>query len=149
MNSSDNNPVLTRLGCPIRRSTDHSLLAAPRGLSQLATSFIASWHQGIHRIALSSLITKFTHSHLLSTVERTQRIVIYLPYINLPICSCQRTGSCLCPKRFKPKGFSPAKIRVRVTFNHCFIEMVGLTGLEPVTLRLSSACSNQLSYRPI
>ena len=27
--------------------------------------------------------------------------------------------------------------------------MVGLTGFEPVTLRLSSACSNQLSYRPI
>jgi hypothetical protein len=25
---------------------------------------------------------------------------------------------------------------------------MGLTGLEPVTLRLSSACSNQLSYRP-
>ncbi len=28
-------------------------------------------------------------------------------------------------------------------------KIVGLTGLEPVTLRLSSACSNQLSYRPI
>jgi hypothetical protein len=28
------------------------------------------------------------------------------------------------------------------------MKMVGLTGLEPVTLRLSSACSNQLSYRP-
>ena len=26
--------------------------------------------------------------------------------------------------------------------------MVGLTGFEPVTPRLSSACSNQLSYRP-
>ena len=26
--------------------------------------------------------------------------------------------------------------------------MVGLTGLEPVTPRLSSVCSNQLSYRP-
>ena len=26
--------------------------------------------------------------------------------------------------------------------------LVGLTGLEPVTPRLSSACSNQLSYRP-
>ena len=25
---------------------------------------------------------------------------------------------------------------------------MGLTGLEPVTLRLSSACSNQLSYAP-
>jgi hypothetical protein len=30
----------------------------------------------------------------------------------------------------------------------CIIVSVGLTGLEPVTLRLSSACSNQLSYRP-
>jgi hypothetical protein len=29
-----------------------------------------------------------------------------------------------------------------------FENAVGLTGLEPVTLRLSSACSNQLSYRP-
>jgi hypothetical protein len=28
------------------------------------------------------------------------------------------------------------------------LEDMGLTGLEPVTLRLSSACSNQLSYRP-
>ena len=28
-------------------------------------------------------------------------------------------------------------------------QMVGQTGLEPVTPRLSSVCSNQLSYRPI
>jgi len=26
---------------------------------------------------------------------------------------------------------------------------MGLIGLEPMTLRLSSACSNQLSYRPV
>ena len=26
--------------------------------------------------------------------------------------------------------------------------LVGLKGFEPLTLRLSSACSNQLSYRP-
>jgi hypothetical protein len=39
---------LRQLGCPIRKSTDQCLLAAPRGLSQLTTSFIASWHQGIH-----------------------------------------------------------------------------------------------------
>ena len=31
-----------RLGFPIRASSDHGLLAAPRGLSQLATPFIAS-----------------------------------------------------------------------------------------------------------
>src|SRR5919199_271100 len=36
-------------GCPIRRSPDHSLLAAPRGLSQPSTSFIGSRCQGIHR----------------------------------------------------------------------------------------------------
>ena len=38
------------VGCPIRISTDQSLLAAPRGFSQRATSFIASWCQGIHRM---------------------------------------------------------------------------------------------------
>ena len=31
----------------IRRSTDRSLFAAPRGLSQLVTSFFGSWCQGI------------------------------------------------------------------------------------------------------
>ncbi len=38
------------MGCPIRISTDQRLLAAPRGFSQRATSFIASWCQGIHRM---------------------------------------------------------------------------------------------------
>ena len=42
------------VGCPIRRSSDQSLLAAPQGLSQRATSFIASWRQGIHQMPLLS-----------------------------------------------------------------------------------------------
>ena len=29
------------------------------------------------------------------------------------------------------------------------MQVVGLIGFEPMTLRLSSACSNQLSYRPM
>ena len=41
------------VGCPIQISTDQRLLAAPRGFSQRATSFIASWCQGIHRMPLS------------------------------------------------------------------------------------------------
>ena len=41
------------VGFPIRISTDQSLLAAPRGFSQRATSFIASWCQGIHRMPFS------------------------------------------------------------------------------------------------
>ena len=44
------------VGCPIRISTDQSLLAAPHGFSQRATSFIASWCQGIHRMPLSRSI---------------------------------------------------------------------------------------------
>ena len=41
-----------RVGFPIRKSADQSLLAAPRGLSQRATSFIASQCQGIHQMPL-------------------------------------------------------------------------------------------------
>jgi hypothetical protein len=44
-----------RPGFPIRMSTDQSLLAAPRGFSQRATSFIASWRQGIHQMPFSCL----------------------------------------------------------------------------------------------
>ena len=41
-----------RPGFPIRISADQSLLAAPHGFSQRVTSFIASWHQGIHQMPL-------------------------------------------------------------------------------------------------
>ena len=49
-------------GCPIRRSPDQSLLAAPQGFSQRATSFIASWRQGIHQMPLLSS-TPASHHH--------------------------------------------------------------------------------------
>ena len=39
-------------GFPIRKSPDQCLLAAPRGLSQLATSFFACFCQGIHHAPL-------------------------------------------------------------------------------------------------
>ncbi len=42
----------TMQGFPIRKSPDQSLCAAPRSLSQLATSFIACFCQGIHRAPL-------------------------------------------------------------------------------------------------
>ena len=52
------------VGFPIRKSSDQSLLAAPRSLSQRATSFVASQCQGIHQ-------TPF--SYLFSQNRRTQR----------------------------------------------------------------------------
>src|ERR1051326_7354252 len=48
------------LGFPIRKSPDHSLLAASRSLSQLITSFFAFLRLGIHTHALSSLTIKST-----------------------------------------------------------------------------------------
>ena len=43
-------PVCKPAGYPIRKSPDQRLLAAPRSLSQLAASFVASWHPGIHHL---------------------------------------------------------------------------------------------------
>ena len=45
------------VGFPIRKSTDQSLFATPRGFSQRTTSFIASQRQGIHRMPFRHLIT--------------------------------------------------------------------------------------------
>jgi hypothetical protein len=63
MNSDARNGCSHPLGFPIRKSPDHSLLAASRSLSQLITSFIAFLRQGIHTHALSSLTIKST-SHI-------------------------------------------------------------------------------------
>ena len=51
------------MGCPIRKSADQSFFAAPRGLSQRSTSFIASQRQGIHRMPLRHLIALIINAH--------------------------------------------------------------------------------------
>jgi hypothetical protein len=51
------------VGFPIRKSTDQSFFAAPRGLSQRSTSFIASQRQGIHRTPLRHLIALIINAH--------------------------------------------------------------------------------------
>ena len=50
MYSLGSNRVLPLLGYPIRKCTGQSVFAAIRALSQLITSFIAYWHQGIHYV---------------------------------------------------------------------------------------------------
>ena len=49
-----NDSILLESGYPIRKSPGHSLCAAIRSLSQLITSFIACWHQGIHSMPLTA-----------------------------------------------------------------------------------------------
>src|SRR3954451_17921365 len=54
----------SKVGFPIRKSSDQSLFAAPQGLSQRTTSFIASQRQGIHRMLLLHLITLMIDARL-------------------------------------------------------------------------------------
>ena len=59
------------VGCPIRKSTDQRVLAPPRGLSQPATSFIASQCQGIRHMLLDTWFFK-----------RAEKKFVYFSYIN-------------------------------------------------------------------
>ncbi len=58
MDSDGDDRCSHRPGSPIRTSPDHSLFAAPRGFSQLTTSFFACLRLGIPTHALSSLTIK-------------------------------------------------------------------------------------------
>ena len=60
----------------------------------------------------------------------------------------QMSKNGLGPPRPNQEGHAGEKM-VKVWAPALWPARVGLTGLEPVTLRLSSACSNQLSYRPL
>ena len=56
---------LSKVGFPIRKSVDQSSFAAPHGLSQRSTSFVASHRQGIHRTPLRHLIALIINIHTL------------------------------------------------------------------------------------
>ena len=60
-----------QVGFPIRKSPDRSLFAAPRSLSQLITSFIGSWCQGIPLALLLAWPSRKIHFrfNLVSLVE--------------------------------------------------------------------------------
>ena len=69
--------IPSRVGFPIRKSPDRSSFAAPRSLSQLVTSFIGSWCQGIP-LAL-----------LLAWPRRNQlRNFPHLLFTNAPLLRC-------------------------------------------------------------
>ena len=60
---SDIGSLVSKVGFPIRKSADQSFFAAPHGLSQRSTSFIASQRQGIHRMPLGHLIALIINAH--------------------------------------------------------------------------------------
>ena len=66
--------LLAEWVAPFGDPRDQSLLAAPQGFSQRATSFIASWRQGIHQMPLlSSTPTSDNRSPICRTVHRPAR----------------------------------------------------------------------------
>ena len=56
-------PKYLKVGCPIRRSMDQSLFAAPHGFSQRITSFFACACQGIHQMPLSHFFVLIANAH--------------------------------------------------------------------------------------
>ena len=69
-----------RPGFPIRISADQSLLAAPHGFSQRVTSFIASWHQGIHQMPFLTL-DQLTHG------KTSDEVLTFIHVKDALICS--------------------------------------------------------------
>src|SRR4051812_43336061 len=102
MYSDGGNRCSHRLGFPIRKSPDHSLLAAPRSLSQLTTSFFAYLRQGIHTHALSSLTIKST-SH---TTERyflcAYNTCVLLMPVNIQLSKIENAVRYLLPAFSEP-----------------------------------------------
>ena len=103
-----------RVGCPIRISTDQRLLAAPHGFSQRATSFIASWCQGIHRMPLSC-------SRRLSRTE-----VQELHHAQKPSSEDGRQLSVFCLRKAGRQALRPASLAVRrpPTDNRCLCRII-------------------------
>ena len=65
---------LSKVGFPIRKSVDQSFFAAPHGLSQRSTSFIASQRQGIHRTPLRHLIALIINVHTLGRMYAAHHV---------------------------------------------------------------------------
>src|SRR5688500_6836094 len=83
----------SKVGFPIRKSSDQSSFAAPHGLSQRITSFIASQRQGIHRMLLRHLIV------LMIDVRKLTKACAHM--IRKTIFACRidpnKTSAAWCP----------------------------------------------------
>src|SRR5579871_486286 len=75
---------LSKVGFPIRKSVDQSFFAAPHGLSQRSTSFVASQRQGIHRTPLRHLIALIINVHTLGRMLSAQLLLRSKPEKRAP-----------------------------------------------------------------
>ena len=95
----------------IRKSADQSLFAAPHSLSQLVTSFIGSWCQGIH-LMLFFAWTSYFGSHILELLEFQNMGFIFshlkgFPFSALFVCnSTLRWNRSICYPQFQERPWS-------------------------------------------
>ena len=81
----------SKVGFPIRISTDQSIFAAPRGFSQRITSFIGCACQGIHQMPLRHLIVLIANAHArCADLGRKDQLLEICPMARLGYQSCWR-----------------------------------------------------------
>ena len=108
---------MSKVGCPIRRSMDQSLFAAPHGFSQRITSFFACACQGIHQMPLRHFIVLIANAHHL------------LDLVSLPLSLAL-------------KGATKSIIRTNLSLPN---QRKGYL-LQPRHLMMPSTCSTSLLY---
>ena len=164
----------------IRKSADRSLFAAPRSLSQLVTSFVGSWCQGIHLMLLFAWTSFWISSAVLFElleflwtlfgflfavkrfdpfyvflsvrmrlfISTLEIVVVYPNFLERPILISLL--KCVLFYLFVSTHFTSLfGFQWSFPLLNFSIKLVGSSGLEPPTSRLSGARSNHLSYEPI
>ena len=128
-------------GFPIRKSSDQSVLATPRSLSQPATSFIASQCQGIRQTPLLCLISRFVSD---VTIFRFSRRLVPCrgrtphdgPVLYLPCSTRPAFERCVTVELLDFQTSSDK--RCQRTNCSRFQMMVEADGIEPTTSCLQS-----------
>ena len=133
MCSDMNDCRLRQPGFPIRRSPDQSVFAAPRSLSQLTTSFIASYRQGIPLLPVTVCLP-VSYNYLKDKLFTSRAV------------KCNYLFTRYDDELSKNEKIVAVISRPGRAFGS--FPMVGPAGLEPATPALSTRCSNQLSYGP-
>ena len=131
--SDRNIPTFLGIGCPIRTSPDQSLFAAPRGLSQLTTSFIAYQCQVIHHEPLVAwpswnFISIFESVHPFCNFGEHLRFVVFLPFCAM---CCQRSTQKKHVFILKRALLDPNQFIL--LFIKGPIKKMDLSGVEPLT----------------
>ena len=159
----------------IRISTDLGIFASPRSFSQLITSFIGAMYQGILLYALCSLIFSkncisnlrriftffldYTYSTIfLSWIVSyvlfvlTFYVLFFLVFLLFALMYFNLIKS-FSIDIWHISLFISMQLSIYDAIATAIVDilryLVGTSGLEPPTSRLSGVCSNQLSYVPV